>query len=470
MDAVKAALSDLRALDCALESGRLVTTDRDALSPWETDWRGRWTGRAAALVQPATVEEVRAVVRIAARHRVPLVPQGGNSSMVGGATPSPDGDALLLSLRRLDRVRTVSAERATVEAGVVLQRLHEAAEAGGACFPLTLGARGTATVGGLVSTAAGGTQVLRHGTMRALVLGLEVVLADGALLSTLTPLAKDSRGPDPTGLFVGAEGTLGIVTAATLRLVPRPAARAVAWLAVASPADALGLLRALERRLGAAVEGFELIHRATLAAALAHRPEARPPVPPDHPWHVLVEAVGEADVGDRLTAALSGEGDRLLEAALAQSGRQADALWAIRDGLSAAEQAHGPGLSFDLSVPVDDLPAFLVAVERDAPAAFPGHSVSGFGHLGDGNIHLHVRAPDGAGEAVWLADTAPAVARWVHDRIAAAGGSISAEHGIGRMKRDEHARLTDPTRLALLARLKAALDPLGIFNPGKLHP
>ena len=466
MEAVEAALSDLRALDAE----RLVVSDRDALTPWETDWRGRWTGRAAALVQPATVEQTRAIVRIAARHRVPLVPQGGNSSMVGGATPSADGASLLLSLRRLDRVRAISAERATVEAGVVLQRLHEAAEAQGARFPLTLGARGTATVGGLVSTAAGGTQVLRHGTMRALVLGLEVVLADGALLSTLTPLAKDSRGPDPTGLFVGAEGTLGIVTAATLRLVPRPAERAVAWLAVASPADALTVLRALERRLGAAVEGFELIHRATLAASLVHKPNARPPVSPDHPWHVLVEAVGEAGVGERLAEALARENDRLLDAALAQGERQADALWAIRDDLSSAEKARGPGLSFDLSVPADDLPAFLAAVERDVTAAFPGHSMSGFGHLGDGNIHLHIRAPDGAGEPDWLADRAPAVTRWVHDRIAAAGGSISAEHGIGRMKRDEHARLTDPTRLALLARLKAALDPLGILNPGVLHP
>ena len=464
--AMDRALSDLR----ALEGGRLVVTDRDALSPWETDWRGRWTGRAAALVQPGTVEEVRAVVRIAARHGVPLVPQGGNSSMVGGATPSADGSSLLLSLRRLDRVRAISAERATVEAGVVLQRLHEAAEALGARFPLTLGARGTATVGGLVSTAAGGTQVLRHGTMRSLVLGLEVVLADGSLLSTLTPLAKDSRGPDPTGLFVGAEGTLGIVTAATLRLVPRPAARAVAWLAVASPADALALLGGLERRLGAAVEGFELIHRATLAAALAHRREGRPPVSPDHPWHVLVEAVGEGNVDERLAEALTGEDDRLLDAALARGERQADALWAIRDGLSSAEKAHGPGLSFDLSIAVDDLPAFLTEVEREAPAAFPGHSVSGFGHLGDGNIHLHVRAPEGVAEADWLTGRAPAVTRWVHDRIAAAGGSISAEHGIGRMKREEHARLTDPTRLALLARLKTTLDPLGILNPGVLHP
>ena len=204
-----------------------MVTDPDLLRPWQTDWRGRWTGRAAALLNPGDVEQVRAVVRIAAGHRVALVPQGGNSSMVGGATPSPAGDQLILSLRRLNRVRRIDGRSATVEAGLVLERLHAAAGDAGARFPLTLGARGTATVGGLVSTAAGGTQVLRHGTMRALTLGVEVVLADGSLLTALDPLAKDSRGPDPTHLFVGGEGTLGIVTAATLRLVPRPAERAV---------------------------------------------------------------------------------------------------------------------------------------------------------------------------------------------------------------------------------------------------
>ncbi len=463
---VEQALAELR----GLHAERLVVTDRDALAPWETDWRGRWTGRAAALVQPASVEEVRSVVRIAARHGVALVPQGGNSSMVGGATPSAGGDELILSLRRLDRVRAIDARRATVESGLVLERLHAAAEAHGARFPLTLGARGTATVGGLVSTAAGGTQVLRHGTMRALTLGVEVVLTDGALLSTLDPLAKDSRGPDLTHLFVGGEGTLGVVTAATLRLAPRPAERAVAWLGMTSPADALAVLRTLEARLPGQVEGFELIARATLAASLTHRPGARPPVAPDHPWHVLVEAAGEEGVRDRLATALAAEDDRLAEAVLAQSEAQADALWAIRDALSAAEKAWGTGLAFDLSVPVDALPDFLEAVEHEAPVAFPGHSVSGFGHLGDGNIHLHVRAPAGAEPDVWLERHGDAVAAWTHDRIAEAGGSISAEHGIGRMKRAEHARLGDPTRLAVLSKLKVALDPDGILNPGKLHP
>ena len=463
-DAVTRALADLRALG----GDRLVVTDPDLLRPWQTDWRGRWTGRAAALLNPGDVEQVRAVVRIAAGHRVALVPQGGNSSMVGGATPSPAGDQLILSLRRLNRVRRIDGRSATVEAGLVLERLHAAAGDAGARFPLTLGARGTATVGGLVSTAAGGTQVLRHGTMRALTLGVEVVLADGSLLTTLDPLAKDSRGPDPTHLFVGGEGTLGIVTAATLRLVPRPAERAVSWVALTSPHAALTLLRALEARLPGAVEGFELISHATLAAALAHRPASRVPVSPEHPWHALVEATGAAGVADRLTDALAET--HAGEAALASNEAQADALWAIRDALSAAEKAHGAGLSFDLSVPVDGLPDFLEAVERDVPGAFPHHSVSGFGHLGDGNIHLHVRAPADAGRGAWEAERGEAIARWIHDRIAAAGGSISAEHGIGQMKRDEHARLADPVRLAVQARLKAALDPLGILNPGKLHP
>ena len=457
-----AALDALAAL-----GGRLLVTDREALASWETDWRGRWTGRAAGLVQPGSVAEVQAVVRIAAEHRVALVPQGGNSSMVGGATPDGSGAALILSLRRLDRIRAIGERRATVEAGVVLQRLHEVAEDRGVRFPLTLGARGTATVGGLVSTAAGGTQVLRHGTMRALVDGLEVVLADGSLLSTLDPLAKDSRGPDPTALFVGGEGTLGIVTAATLKLVPRPAERAVAWLGLASAHDALAVLRSLEDRLPGQVEGFELIHRATVAAALAHRPAARVPVAADHAWHVLVEAVGETGVGDRLAEALGGD-DRIADAALASSEAQADALWAIRDELSSAEKAWGAGLSFDLSVPVDALPDLLGGMERNAPVAFPDHSVSGFGHLGDGNIHLHIRAPAGADRQAWEAERGEAIARWVHDRIAAVGGSISAEHGIGQMKRVEHARLGDPVRLGGAGAAEGGDGPAGHPQPGQI--
>lgn len=465
MGDVEAMLRELEGLDAP----RLVLRGRDDLSRWETDWRGRWTGRAAALVQPADTGQVAAVVRAAARHRVTLVPQGGNTSMVGGATPSPAGDQLLLSLRRMTAVRSLSPRRATVEAGVVLQRLHELAEGQGARFPLTLGARGSATVGGLVSTAAGGTQVLRHGTMRALVEGVEVVLADGSVLSTLDPLAKDSRGPDPTGLFVGGEGTLGVVTAATVRLVPRAADRAVAWAGVNDPHAALHLLRALEASMRGQVEGFELISRATLSAAVGQRPEEAPPIALDHPWHVLVEAVGDPGAGERLAEALAAS-TGVRDAALAGSEVQADRLWALRDGLSSAEKAHGAGLSFDLSVPVDRLPDVLVQAEAAVPAAFPGHTVSGFGHLGDGNIHLHVRAPPGRGRAEWEDATGPAIARWVHDRIAAVGGSISAEHGVGRMKRDEHARLADPVRLAVQARLKAAFDPLGILNPDVLHP
>ena len=465
-------MSDVDAMLRELEARstpRLVLRDRDELSPWETDWRGRWTGRAAAMIQPMGVADVQAAVRAAARHRVALVPQGGNSSMVGGATPSAAGDQVLVSLRRMTAVRSLSPGHATVETGVVLQRLHELAANEGARFPLTLGARGTATVGGLVSTAAGGTQVLRHGTMRALVTGVEVVLADGSVLSTLDPLPKDSRGPDPTGLFVGAEGTLGIVTAATLRLVPRAVDRAVAWVGVASPRLALGLLRELEAALPGQVEGFELISRATLHAAIAHRPGDAPPIASDPAWHALIEAVGGGDVGERFAKALSAS-PAVQDAAIASSEAQAEALWVVRDGLSSAEKAWGPSLSFDLSVPVERLPEFVADMECAVPHAFPDHSVSGFGHLGDGNIHLHVRAPAGRDRDEWELALGTDIARWIHDRITAAGGSISAEHGIGRMKRDEHARLGDPVRLAVQAALKAAFDPLGLFNPGKLHP
>jgi len=453
---------------------RGVATDPAALAPWLTDWRGRFRGAAAALLSPRSTAEVAAVVAAAARHRVPLVPQGGNTSMVGGATPDTDGAAMILSLRRMDRVRRVdgAAMQAVVEAGVILDRLQEAAAAARARFPLTLGARGSATIGGLVSTNAGGTQVLRYGTMRGLTLGVEAVLADGSIHDGTAALKKDNRGYDLDGLLVGAEGTLGIVTAATLRLVPAVAARTVAWVAVPDPDAALALLRRFERA-GDAVESFELIPGDTLAAALAYLPDARAPVAGEHRWHVLVEATSAGaertprDLVERVLAAALDDG-LVADATLAESEAQADAFWAIRDSLSAAERARGPAAQHDVSVPVEAMPRFLLEAAVAVEARFPGTSAGGFGHLGDGNVHFHVRAPAGADPDSWYAEGAPAASRFVHDLVVAAGGSISAEHGIGRMKRGELARLGPPARLAVLRAIKRALDPRGILNPGAL--
>ena len=469
--AQQAMLDDLaRDLDAAA-----IVTDRDLIAPWEVDWRQRYRGHAPALLAPRDTAGVAAVVRAAARHRVALVPQGGNSSMVGGATPPPAGDALLLSLRRLNRIRAIDADAglAVVEAGVILSTLHDAALAQGWRFPLTLGARGTATIGGLVSTNAGGTQVLRFGTMRGLVAGVEAVMADGSVHDGLAALAKDNRGYNIDQLLIGAEGTLGIVTAATLKLVPAVAARGVAWAGVADPADALALLRRFQRASDA-VESFEILPAETLDAALAWRPQTRAPLAGRHAWHLLIEATAASAAAEAPQALLErvlGEAlsdGRIADATIAASEAQADAFWAIRDSLSDAERAQGPAAQHDIAVPVDAMPRFMVEAAAACDARFPGTRASGFGHLGDGNIHFHVRAPGDADRTRWYAEEAPIVSRFVHDLVTAAGGTISAEHGIGQMKSAELARLAPPGRLAALAAIKAALDPLGLLNPGKL--
>ncbi|HEX8486756.1 MAG TPA: FAD-binding oxidoreductase [Sphingomonas sp.] len=453
---------------------RVIVTDAASIAPWLEDWRGRYHGSAPALLAPSTTAEVAAIVRAAAEYRVPLVPQGGNTSMVGGATPPADGSALILSLRRMDRIRALDDEGGlvVVEAGVILQTLQEAALAAGRRFPLTLGARGSATIGGLVSTNAGGTQVLRFGTMRGLVAGVEAVLPDGTIHDGLAALKKDNRGYDLTQLLVGAEGTLGIVTAATLRLVPAIAARAVAWVGVHGPDVALRLLRMLERGT-ALIEGFELLPAESLDAVVAHVAGARAPLSGTHAWHVLIEAatsdpgVDPAAILEPLLAdALAqGLGD---DAVIAASEAQAEAFWRIRDSISASERAQGPATQHDISVPVDAMPRFMTGAAAACQARFPGTHASGFGHLGDGNVHFHVRAPAGASPERWYAEEAQAVTAFVHDLVVAAGGSISAEHGIGQMKAAELERLSSPARMAALHAVKHAFDPHGLFNPGKL--
>lgn len=467
-DAIAAMVADAR----AAFGDRIVTTDADRIAPWLTDWRGRYHGISAALFEPANTAEVASVVALAGRHGVALVPQGGNTSMVGGATPPADGSAVLLSLRRLNRIRQVSDGQAVAEAGVILQHLHEAAAAAGQRFPLTLGARGSATIGGLVSTNAGGTQVLRWGNMRRLVLGIEAVLPDGTVHDGLAALPKDNRGYDLTQLLIGAEGTLGIVTAATLRLVPAIAERAVAWAGIADPQAGLDLLRRMQA-VTDRIESFEIIPADTLALAVAHLPGARAPLSGQHPWQLLIEAVaapGESPPAPLLEELLAdGVAAGLVDdAVLASSEAQAEAFWTLRDSLSAAEKSTGPAVQHDISVPVDTMPRFMVEAAAAAEARFPGTHATAFGHLGDGNVHFHVRAPVGADATRWYAEDAPVVTRFVHDAVTAAGGSISAEHGIGQMKRGELERLGPPARLAALRGIKSGLDPLNLFNPGKL--
>ena len=452
---------------------KAVVTDPADIEPWLTDWRGRYHGRSQAILAPASTEEVATIVKLAAEHRVPLVPQGGNTSMVGGATPPPEGSAVILSLRRMNRIRSISAESNTAiaESGVILADLHDQAAAIGRRFPLTLGAKGSCTIGGLTATNAGGTQVLRFGTMRSLIAGVEAVLADGSIHSGLAALKKDNRGYNLDQLLIGSEGTIAVITAVALKLVPAVYSRAVAWAGLASPHDALSLLRFCEARSDR-IEGFELVPADCLSLVLDHIPGTRSPLERQHPWNVLIEATSdreELNPSDLLQSLLAeAMAAKLIEdATIAANEAQAEAFWKLRDGIAEAERADGPSAAHDISVPVSDMPRFIVEASAAVEAAFPGTRASAFGHLGDGNVHFHVRGPSGSGRD-WLEQAGPPILRFVDDLVTEAGGSMSAEHGIGQMKRAELERLGNPGDLAAMRAIKHALDPLGIMNPGKL--
>lgn len=454
------------------------TTDQSEMTPWLTDWRGRYVGKAAAMISPASVEEVSRVMALASEAKVAIVPQGGNSGMVGGATPDESGASLLLSLRRMNAIRHIdnSARLVECEAGVILQTLHEALQAEAMRFPLTLGGKGSATIGGLISTNAGGTQVLRHGTMRALVAGLEAVLPNGEIFDAMAPLKKDNRGYDIKHLMVGAEGTLGIVTAAKLQIVPDIVSRSVCWIGVDSPQLALKLLHFLSDRHGDQLEGFELMANECVASVLRHIPDTRAPLDGQYRWHLLAELVRDdptaSDPQDLAQMALADalEEGLISNAVIAKNESEAEMFWKIRDSIAEAERAAGPALQHDVSVPVAAMPDFICDSTPLVEARFPGTSVRAFGHLGDGNIHYHVKAPAGVDGAEWHAEFSTPISTMIYDLVDAAGGSISAEHGIGQNKISHFARLGSPARLTALRAIKAAFDPQNICNPGKLVP
>ena len=452
--------------------------ESDVITPWLTDWRGRFTGASPALLSPASTQEVSDIVKLAAKHRIQLVPQGGNSGMVAGATPDKSGQQLILSLRRMNNIGTVDSNDGlvTCDAGVILQNLHEAAAQFGRRFPLTLGGKGSATVGGLISTNAGGTQVLRHGTMRLLVAGLEAVLPDGSIYDAMTPLKKDNRGYDLKQLLIGAEGTIGIVTKAVLHTVPALIDRCVVWAGVDSPAQAYALLLFMQRHGRDRLEGFEILPQRALDAVTTHIAGTRAPLDTPHRWHALMEFVqddpGQSSPGElamRLLEQAINE-NLLGNATMASSDAQAEAFWKIRDSVAEAERAAGPALQHDISVPVAAMARFIEDESPQIESAYPGTKTVAFGHLGDGNIHFHVKAPDGIDIASWYEVDGKAITSHVYDRVRAYGGSLSAEHGIGQAKIAEFERLAEPSRLAALRAIKHAFDPLGIMNPGKLVP
>lgn len=443
--------------------------DPAVLAPHLVDWRGRVRGAADLIVWPQTTAATAAIVAAAAAGGIAIVPQGGNTGMVGGGIPRAAGRNVIVSMKRMDAIAPPDAAGLTVAvgAGAILENVHAAARAAALAFPLSLAAKGSATIGGLVATNAGGVQVVRHGTMRALVAGLEAVLPSGAVLDQLNPLVKDNSGYDIKQLLIGSEGTLGVVTRVVLRLIPAPRDTTVAWAGVADPAAALRLLALLRDRLGDVVESFELIPQAGIDLVAAHG--LRPPLMGAHPWHILIELTSvraDSRLADALTDLLAEAG--VADAVIAQSDAQAASLWRLRETLPEAERRDGVAVKHDVSVPVAAMPGFIAEATPLIEARWPGSRVLAFGHLGDGNVHFNVRAPAGSDSAAWVDAHGPAITPAVNDIVAAAHGSIAAEHGIGSIKVAELARVGDPGKLAAMRAIKAALDPLGIMNPGKI--
>ncbi|APF36943.1 hydroxyacid dehydrogenase [Chelatococcus daeguensis] len=462
----------LAGLAAVIGPGNVLTAPDDIL-PFLREPRDLFRGEALAVVRPGSTQEVAEVVRRARAAGIAVVPQGGNTGLVGGQIPDASRPMVVLNLQKLDRIREVDAltDTMTVEAGVTLLRAQEAAEAADRLFPLSLASEGSCTIGGNIASNAGGTAVIAYGNTRDLVIGLEVVLADGRIWNGLGKLRKDNTGYDLKNLFVGSEGTLGIVTAAVLKLFPRPQGRATAFCGLSSPQAALDLLALAKAEAGGAVTTFEFLPRLGLEFVLRHAPGTRDPLGEPHAWYVLMElsSAAEAGLDDAMERILTAALERGLvdDAAIAASLDQRNAFWKLREALSEVQRHEGGSIKHDIAVPVALVPQFLEEATAAAEALVPGCRPLPFGHLGDGNVHFNVSQPVGADKQGFLA-------RWeemneaVHAIVLRHGGSISAEHGIGRLKRDLLPAVKDPVALDLMRKLKAALDPEGLLNPGAM--
>jgi FAD/FMN-containing dehydrogenase len=460
----------LAELEHIVGPGHVLTEEAD-VAPYVVDWRGAYRGRALAVVRPDSTEAVAHVVRACSRAGAPMVPQGGNTGMCGGAMPGPRGDAVVVALGRMNRILSVDPlnDTLSVQAGCILRTVQEAARGVDRLFPLSLGAEGSCQIGGNIATNAGGINVLRYGNTRDLVLGLEAVLPDGTVWDGMRALRKDNRGYDLKQLFIGAEGTLGIITGAVLKLFPRPRAELSAMLAVAGPEAAVELLAALRERCGDALQAYELIGRLALDLVFAHVPAARDPFARPHAWYVLLE-LGTVDAGlqarEQVEAVLASALETGLaeDAVIAESLDQAAALWRLREGIPESTRLAGPAFRSDIAVAVNRLPAFIDAAESALRERHGAARIVCFGHVGDGNLHFNALVPEGENSAAW----SEAFGATLYDVVQGFDGSFSAEHGIGQAKRTELLRYKSPIELGLMRTLKQALDPHGLMNPGKV--
>ncbi|MEN9689129.1 MAG: hypothetical protein RI998_1126 [Pseudomonadota bacterium] len=445
------------------------------LSAFERDWRGRGQGQALCVVRPGSTAEVAEVVKACAAQGAPMVPQGGNTGLVMGSTPDHSGREVVLSLQRMNTVRQIDAANATltVEAGCVLTHLQQVAHDAGFLFPLSLASEGSCTIGGNLASNAGGTQVLRYGNARDLCLGLEVVTPQGEVWQGLSGLRKDNTGLDLRNLFIGSEGTLGVITAATLKLFPKPAAQRTAWAAVPSVQAAVDLLGLAQQQLGAGLTGLEMMGQVALGLVAKHMPQLQIPFWQDAPYCVLLElsdTESEAHAQQQLERLLEDAITQgvVLDAVVAQSMAQSQELWHVRENISMAQAAEGLNIKHDIALPVSAIPAFVTQTDALLTQQWPGVRMVNFGHLGDGNLHYNVQCPIDSDASVFLQDHEGPVNHAVYESVKAFGGSISAEHGIGRLKADTLPHYKDPVALALMHRIKQALDPHNVMNPGRV--